>query len=168
VTALNAIRAGARLTAAMAQGAAPLSAYKTSANQSAQSVTSSTTLVSDNALFLAVQANAVYYFELVIAYQGSSSGNIKLAWSVPSSATMGYSVYGDSGGSATAAPWATQASTTALTAAGATSPVGATLCGTIATAGTGGTVQLQWAQNASNGTATTVLAASVLSAWQIQ
>jgi hypothetical protein len=166
LTALGQVRAGSRLTAAMAQDVAPLSAYK-STNQS---VTSSATLVNDSALAVPLLANAVYDFELVLGYNGASgAGNIKLAWVLPSGATIGYAIYGNTtGGSATDAPWVTSTSAQALGTSGTSTPVGAVLSGTVAVSGTPGTMQLQWAQNSSNGTATTVLAGSVLLAWQVQ
>jgi hypothetical protein len=166
LTALGQIQAGARLTAAMAQGVAPLSAYKGSSQAG-----SGSTLANDNALFLTVQPNAVYYFELVIGYQGGTGGSsdIKLGWSLPSGATMTYALEGNTtGGVATAGAWETQSSTPALGTAGSGVPVGAVASGTIATSSTGGTMQLQWARNAGSGTAPTVLAGSTLDAWQVQ
>lgn len=158
--------AGTRLTAAMLRAAAPLSAYK----GSNQSVTSSTTLVSDSALVIPLVADAVYDFELVLGYNGASgAGNIKLAWVLPSGATIGYAIYGNTtSGAATDAPWVTSASAQALGTSGTSTPVAAVLSGTVNVGSTAGTMQLQWAQNGSSGTATTVLAGSVLLGWQVQ
>jgi hypothetical protein len=164
LTALGQVQAGARLTAAMAQGVAPLSAYKSS-NQ-----TGSGTLANDSALFLPVQANAVYYFELILGYQGGTGGSsdIKLGWSLPSGATMVYALQGNTtGGVATAGAWETQSSVPPLGTAGSGVPVGAVASGTIAVSSTAGTMQLQWARN-SGSTNPTVLAGSSLAAWQVQ
>lgn len=166
MSALGQVQAGARLTAAMAQGVAPLSAYKGS-NQTG----SGSTLANDSALFLPVLANAVYYFELMLGYQGGTLGSsdIKLGWTVPSGTVMGYALEGNTtGGVATPGTWCTQSSTPPLGTAGSGVPVGATASGTIAVGSTGGTMQLQWARNAGSGTAPTVLAGSTLDAWQIQ
>lgn len=166
MTAAGQAQAGSRLTAAMAQDVAPLSAYK-STNQS---VTSSATLVNDGALAVELQANAVYSFVLVLGYNGASgAGNLKLGWSLPSGASMGYSLYGNNtSGNATDGPWYTGSSNPALGTSGTGTNLGTVLQGTVATSSTPGPLQLQWAQNSSNGTATTVLAGSVLLAWQIQ
>lgn len=160
--------AGSRLTGLGLRAAAPLSAYK-GANQSS---TNSTTLFNDNALFLPLLANAVYDFELVIGYTGGTLGSsdIKLAWTLPSGATVGYTIYGSTtSGNATDAPWVTGTSAQALGSAGASTPVGAVLSGTVATSTTAGTMQLQWAKNSTGvSTVSTVLAGSVLLAWQVQ
>lgn len=162
-----AVFAGSRLTALGIRGTAPLSAYKSS-NQPG----SGSTLANDSALFLPLLANAVYDFELVLGYNGGTLGSsdLKFAWVIPSGATMGYAVYGNTtGGSATSAPWYTQSSTpAALGTNGTSTPVGAVMSGTVAVSSTAGTLQLQWARNAGSGTAPTVLAGSVLVAWQVQ
>jgi hypothetical protein len=166
LTALSQIAAGQRLTADMLQAVAPMSAYKSS-NQTG----SGSTLANDNTLFIPVLANAVYYFELILGYQGGTGGSsdIKLGWSLPSGATMVYALQGNTtGGAATAGAWETQSSVPALGTAGSGVPVGAVASGTIATGSTAGTMQLQWARNAGSGTSPTVLAGSVLTAWQVQ
>lgn len=160
------VYAGSRLTAAMLQGVAPLSAYK----GTSQPVTSSTTLVNDGALAIELQANAVYSFILVLGYNGASgAGNLKFGWALPSGSTMGYSLYGNTtGGSATDGPWETASSVPALGTSGTGTSLGAVAQGTVSTGSTQGPMQLQWAQNSSSSTATTVLAGSVLLAWQVQ
>lgn len=157
---LSQIQAGSRLTAAMAQGAAPLSAYK-----SGSTSTSSTTLAADSALFLALSANAVYDFELVIGYTGG--GNFKFGWSLPSGATMGYAVYGSTTSSvATDAPWYTQSSTLPVLGSNGSTPVSAVMSGTVSVGSTAGNLQFEWAPSSSS--STSVLAGSVLLAWQVQ
>lgn len=166
MTAAGQVYAGSRLTAAMLQGVAPLSAYK----GTSQLVTSSTTLVSDSALAIGLQANAVYSFILVLGYNGASgAGNLKFGWALPSGSSMGYSLYGNStGGSATDGPWETASSVPALGTSGTGTNLGAVAQGTVSTGSSAGDMQLQWAQNSSSSTATTVLAGSVLLAWQVQ
>lgn len=157
--------AGTRLTAAMLRAAAPLSAYKATSQAGVSS-----TLANDSALVIPLLANAVYDFELVLGYTGGTTGSsdIKVAWVLPGSATIGYTVYGNTtSGNPTDAPWVTSAGAQALGTNGA-SPIGAVLSGTVATVGTAGTMQLQWARNNSSGTVPTVLAGSVLVAWQVQ
>lgn len=156
---------GGRLAGAALRAVAPLAAYKSLA----ESVTGSITLQNDDALLLPLAANAVYYFRCKLGYTGaaSGSGDIKLGWTLPSGASMGYALYGDSGGSATNGFWETQTSVPAANSNGST-PVAVVMRGTIATAGTPGAVQLQWCQHTSSATATTVLAGSSLLAWQVQ
>lgn len=160
MTAAGQVYAGSRQTAAMLQGVAPLAAYK-DASQSA----SSTGLAADSALLLELQANAVYDFELVIGYVGG--GDLDFGWAVPSGSQMGYTVYGSTaGGAATDAPWYTQASSPPALGTSGSTPVGAVMSGTILTGSTPGELQFEWAPASSSDT--TVLAGSVLLAWQVQ
>lgn len=158
--------AGSRLTALGVRGSAPLSAYKNSPQTAAGS-----TLAGDSALVLALQANAVYRFTLVFGYTGGALGSsdLKFGWILPSGATAGYSVYGNTtSGTATAAPWYTQSSTPAALGSNGTTPVSAVMSGTVAVSSTPGTMQFQFARNSGSGTAPTVLAGAVLLAWQVQ
>jgi hypothetical protein len=166
MTAAGQAYAGSRLTAAMLQGIAPLSAYK----GTSQPLASNATLQNDSALAIPLQANAVYSFLLILGYNGASgAGNLKFGWALPSLSSMGYSLYGNTtGGSATDGPWETASSVPALGTSGTGTNLGAVAQGTVSTGSTQGPMQLQWAQNTSNTTATTVLAGSVLLAWQVQ
>jgi hypothetical protein len=166
MTAAGQVYAGSRETAAMLQGVAPLSAYKAT-NQPG----SGSTLANDSALVIPLQANAVYDFELILGYFGGTQGSsdIKLGWSLPSGASMGYTVYGNTtGGNPTDAPWYTASSTPALGTNGTGTNIGAILSGTVSVGANAGNMQLQWARNAGSGTAPTVLAGSILLAWQVQ
>lgn len=157
---------GGRLSGAMLRGIAPLSAYK---SQSQAVASNAATFVNDDALLLQLAENAVYYFRCKVGYTGntSGSGDIDLAWSLPSGAVMGYALYGFKGGVATPGFWQTSASIS-LNSNGTGSPLSAVLRGTVDTAGTAGMMQLTWKQNTSSATATTVLAGSSLLAWQVQ
>lgn len=166
MTTVGQIQAGSVLTAGMAQSVAPLSAYKSSN----QSVTSSTTLVDDSALYVPLLASAVYFFTCVLGYEGGTRGSsdIKVAWSLPTDASMVYALTGyTTGGDATAGYWETESASPTGTN-GSTTPISAVLNGTVTMSSTAGNMQLQWAQNTSSSTATTVLAGSVLVAWQVQ
>jgi len=168
LTAVTQIYAGARLTAAMLRAVAPLSAYKASNQSSANS----TTLANDSALAIALQANAVYSFLAILGYNGGSQGSsdLKIGWALPSGSSMGYSLYGNTtGGSATDGPWYTGAATPALGTNGGGTNLGGVAQGTVATGSTAGSLQLQWAKNSTaDPTVTTVLAGSILLAWQVQ
>jgi hypothetical protein len=146
------------------RGVAPVAAYKSVA----ESVTSSITLQSDDALLLQLAANAVYYFRLKVGYTAANgTGDLKLGWLLPSGAIMGYALYGNSGGSATSGFWESQSSVPAVTGNGAT-PVSVVMRGAVATTSTPGVMQLQWCQHTSSATATIVLPGSSLLAWQVQ
>ncbi|MGH3743722.1 MAG: hypothetical protein ACRDTP_02550 [Mycobacteriales bacterium] len=155
---------GGRLTGAALRGAAPMSAYKAQA----QAVTSSTVLANDDALLLQLAAGGVYYFRCKLGYTGdvSGSGDIKLGWTLPSAATMGYALYGISGGSATNGYWEAQTSVPALNSNG-TTPVACVMRGTVSVSSTPGVMQLTWCQHISSATATSVLPGSSLLAWQV-
>ncbi|MGH3743723.1 MAG: hypothetical protein ACRDTP_02555 [Mycobacteriales bacterium] len=168
MTAAGQINAGSRLTAAMVRGVAPLSAYK----NASEAGTNVTTLHSDNALFIPLLADAVYDFELVLGYEGGSLGSsdLKIGWALPGGATMGYTAYGNTtSGNATDGPWYTASSTPAFGTNGTSTPIGLVASGTIVTSSAAGTMQLRWAKNSTSvSTLTTVLAGSVLLAWQVQ
>src|SRR5215472_12558663 len=144
----------------------PLAAYRTST----QSVTSSTTLVNDTQLSVAVAANAVYRVELGMTYTADTAGDIKLGWTTPAGATIATAV--TVGLSLTAA-----AATDDVTVGASSTPVfGGIGAGAnaalqyifiLTTSSTAGTLQLQWAQNSSSATATTVNAGSYLIAQRI-
>lgn len=132
-----------------------------------QAVTSSTTLVDDAHLSASVEANAVYKVILALNATGATAGDIKLAWSVPSgSDTGGRWLQGPAASQDPASPalmevraalWATERSY-------GMSGTAASIIehGLLQTGATPGTLQLRWAQNNSNGTATTVLTRSNL------
>lgn len=168
MTAPSQIFAGGRILAAVVRGVAPLSAYKSVI----ETVSNSNTLQPDDALLLPnLVANAVYAFECVFAYQAGAQGSsdIRFGWTVPSGATMGYSVEGNSGGSAAPGVWGIQSTTfTQFSSAGTGVPVSCEMKGTLAMSSTAGTLQFQWAQHTATASfPTSVLPASSLLAWQI-
>jgi hypothetical protein len=157
---------GGRAAGPAVRGIAPLSAYKAQG----QSVASATVFVNDDALLLQLAAGAVYYFACVLGYNGASSGSgdIDLAWSLPSGASMGYSLYGNKGGVATPGTWGTGASVS-LNTGGAGTTFSAVMQGAVAMSPTPGALQLTWKQNTTNGTTpTSVVAGSELLAWRVQ
>lgn len=152
---------GQTITAAELTSMEALYAYKSSD----QSVTSSTTLVSDNALFLPVAANATYDFFCYLNYTGGTQGasDIKVQWTVPAGATLRFQPVGiGTGGGMGFGNTDSAASSVALGTQGSGTLCGATMLGTLIMSSTAGTLQLEWAQNSSNATATTVKAQSLL------
>lgn len=171
MTAASQILAGARLTAALLQGVAPLAAIK----GTDQSVTSSTALVSDSALFLQVAANAGYFVVTYIAYEGFTQGSsdMKWQWTGPAGATLSltdvyYPTSGGIGANTNIAAITALSTVRTSGTSGAGVKLAQLMFGTLTTGGTSGTFQFQWAQNTSSATATIVHAGSAVAAWQVQ
>ena len=166
MTAANQLNAGSRLPASALRSIAPLAAYK----GALESVTSSSTLQNDDALFLTLLANATYDLDMFVAYNGGTQGSsdLKGAFAIPSGATL---VYGFNSNGLTSTPHVGfyGSGTGAFTAGtGATTATNWTLrlSGTIVTSAAG-VLQFQWAQATSSATATSVLPGSKLTAVQI-
>lgn len=119
-----------------------------------QSVTSSTTLVDCSDLSFSIAANEVWIGTLLPIVTAGASGGMKWAFTAPSGCTV--TVRAQGGNS-----FATSIiDGNGLTGSGATSTHSTSsryeLMVIITSSSTAGTVQFQFAQNASNGTATTV------------
>lgn len=138
-----------------------------------ESLTSNTTLQNDDALTLAVAANATYTFRVwMLAVDATdANGDIKFGFTFPTGATCHFSGKGPhsllAGGGAfgdgeyIGRNTATSGSTIASYGL-STSIVGIELTGLLIVGGTAGNLQLQWAQNASDANATTVQAGSFM------
>lgn len=120
-----------------------------------ESVTSSTTLQNDDHLALAVVANASYVMKLMIIYTSAATPGIKYGWTGPASATLSW-------GTSTAVISFLALSDTDNWSNTASAIHSTCYTGVLVTAGSSGTLQFQWAQNASNATAMTVKAGSYL------
>lgn len=137
-----------------------------------ESVTSSVTLQNDDHLLLALAANTKYAFEGFFIYDGATASDIQVAFTVPSGATINYSAFGPvSGVSATSySSYGISASGGSLAIAcnGANNLMGMQPKGYVATAGTAGNLQFQWAQQISGATASRIFANSWMQATVIQ
>jgi hypothetical protein len=133
-----------------------------------ESVTSSTTLQDDNHLILPVVANEIYRVEFLVIFSGANStGDIKIAFTFPSGGRIDVSALAanTSGTFSTESYISSSTSPTAGNAfngRGTSVRVAMPIVGIFTTGGTGGNLTLQWAQNTSSGTATTVYANSTL------
>jgi hypothetical protein len=164
MTAIGSLNAGARITASAMQGIAPLAVVK----PTDQSVTSSTTLVNDNALVVAVAASASYLFFCYLDYEGASAGDLKYEWTVPASATLRFGQIGQTTASAATVASTNSDSTVYAIGTDAAATLNAvTMIGSLVVSSTAGNLQLQWAQNASSATATIVHAQSFLALWRV-
>jgi len=159
------VLAGNRITAQLLDSMLPDIVIKP-ANET---VTSSTTLQNDDDLFVSVEANAQYDVFLTVFHDSeATSGDIKFSWTGPSGATMNWGVH---------TPTLTTTSSTTVpdtnmqvrlinevVETGGADNTGTTMfaSGSLTTSSTAGTLQLQWAQQTSNATASTVRAGSKL------
>ncbi len=157
--------AGTRPTAAALNEIQPLQAIK----PASQSVTSSVTLVSDTALAIPLPvANAQYIFRAMLYYKGGTLGasDLKLVWAIPSGASLVYMINGVGAGgqlSFDGGGFAGGGGAQAFGTQGTSTQCGVLFCGSLIVGSTTGTLQLEWAQNTSSGTATTVEAGSLAS-----
>lgn len=134
-------------------------AYKTSD----ETIISTGTYQDDDHLFVAVEANGVYVYYLSGAYNTSDTAQFRQRFSVPSGSFAGtYYQYFDQTNASVRASYSVPAdgAITGLRGKGADTPFefgGIYTCGA-----TGGTMQWQWAQNASTASNTIVRAATRL------
>lgn len=136
-----------------------------------QSIASSTANTNDNALLVPVAANAKYIVSGMLLYSAHSSADIKIGWSGPSDATFDWIIHAQTtatGGVASNGVVVDRQvignSAFPLGGFGAenTTYMTAPLTGRLVTSSTAGTLQLNWAQQTSNGTASIMRAGSWL------
>ena len=172
MTAAGQIQAGSRITAAMLQGIAPLAVIK----GADESITSSTTLQFDDALFLPIQANAQYIFDCYLLYEGGTAGSsdMRWTWSVPTGSTLRYQpIYANATSTLNASLGTSVAGSTLMSGTsgagtnGAGNLRGLSMNGTLIVGSTPGNLSLEWAQNTSSATPTIVHAQSYVTLWQV-
>jgi hypothetical protein len=160
------VNAGGSATAAFIDQIAPLGVVK----PTDESVTSSTTMQNDNDLLVSLVANATYKFECYLDYEGGTQGasDIKWQWAIPAGTNLHYQplFVGTTGNIAGASTFGAATVGTARTN-GAAFLCAIGMSGGIIVGSTAGTLQLQWAQNTSSATATTVHASSTLTLWRL-
>lgn len=122
-----------------------------------ETIDTSTTLQNDDELFFPVDANKVYAVTGVIRFTTGTTPNIKFTWAAPAGATWVFRSQGN-GASGT---WESSGSAT-KTPNGAATHLIFVFWGHVVVAGNAGVVQLQWAQNTSDGGDTTVNAGSYI------
>lgn len=131
-----------------------------------ESVTLSTVLQNDNDLVLALAANATYLIEGFLIFT-ANGGDIKFAFTEPTSATMHW-VSHALAGAAFSRDYQDETSTaTADDRASTSSKAVIKFTGSIVTTNAGN-LQLQWAQNVSDGDQTTVYAGSWFRAQRVE
>lgn len=132
-----------------------------------ESVTSSTTMQDDDELFFAIDANSFYSFHGIISYVAGQTGDFKFQFTVPVDATgRRHSLHAQS--TATSCSSTEQNTwggpiTTAITSVGGTgAQCEAIVDGFVSTGATSGNLRLQFAQDVSDATASTVKIGSFL------
>lgn len=133
--------------------------------------TLNTTLADDNELTLAVEANKTYVFSCVLIYLGDDGGDLKVQFNGPAGATLAATALRPQDTTTAATTntiWnsITLGSSRAMGAVDAVNVV-AKFDGILRTAGTAGNFTLQWAQNTSFGTGTTILTDSFIKLQEI-
>jgi hypothetical protein len=128
-----------------------------------ESVTSSTTLQNDNDLSFAIAASEIFAVMFVLFVDDASNGSadLKVGFSVPASCTVKWSIDGYNNASNS---WNSEVTTEASSAnTELLSPqLRVVVHALVVNSTNAGTVQLQWAQKTSNGSAVTVRAGSHL------
>lgn len=159
------------LTAALSSGsklrAATLAAFNaermpiTARKTSNETVNGSAALQNDDELFVAVEASCVYHFELRLNYTSGTTPDLKLGWTYPTGTTIRWSgVDSDTAGAVRITGNLTETSVPAICGSGA--DLMAVYTGMVIVGVNAGTLTLQWAQNTSTGSNSTVYAGSFL------
>lgn len=122
-----------------------------------QNITSSTTLTNDTDLTFTLAANTSYVVNGgLFATSASATPDIKIGFTVPTGATMDIAYMSQTGNNRTAELLETTNTPSSNIPIAANQTTIIQVFGSIVTGGSGGTLQLKWAQNTSNATATTM------------
>ena len=161
---MTTLNAGQRLTAGVLRSALGLRARK-AADTGRSSASTGTTLTADPDLTLAVLANSVYLVKFSLLYKGAAtgSGDIKLSFTVPSGASLPGGFEGIANPLSVAILPVTAASTLFSASNGTGNPLWCMVTATLVTSAAG-SLTLNWAQNTSSATATTLMAGSSVEA----
>ena len=127
--------------------------------------TADTTAADDDQLTLAVAANTTYKVRALVFFDGATAGDIKLALSGPSGATLSYGILGPGSSSSALSSISVRMSVGgggSIGAVGVGTSAWAVIEGIIRVASTAGNVAVQWAQGTSDATATRLLTDSHL------
>lgn len=153
--------AGNRITAGQLNAGLPITIIK----PADEPLTSNITLQNDNDLVISVAASTSWILDCWLDYEGGTinTSDLKWQWSVPSLATMRYDArYQQPGGTVISQLSNTGSAIIAAATNGAGNLRSARMTGTIIVGANAGPVQLTWAQNTTNATATIVHAQSYL------
>jgi hypothetical protein len=121
-----------------------------------ESVTSSITLQNDDDLFLPIKANLRYRFEMYLYVNSTGAGGFRQNWTLPSGAVGHCQIIYNSSTTPTSARRSALTGADFTIAAGAATEYVIHYIGAIEGGTVDGIAQMQWAQETSNGSATTV------------
>jgi hypothetical protein len=130
-----------------------------------ETLSSNTTVQLDDDLAITVASNAVYEIKVVMFIASQTTTDFKFGFATPAGATFDYIVNGtDVAGTgytnATCYPWASGSPSGLAGLGGNTAP--GMVDGLLVVGGTSGSFRLQWAQNTSGASGTTLLAGSYM------
>lgn len=157
------ILAGDEPTASQLNDAYPLFVRKTAD----ETLSSTATVQNDDELLMAVPASTTYHFKLWLIINSGTTPDFKFGWSVPAGTTMSWSVQEGAPATLAAAlqgPF-TAASVPPINGVAADQIVIAE--GLVIVSTTPGTMRLQWAQNTSTASNTSVKTNSWLRLWKM-
>lgn len=136
-----------------------------------ESVSSSTTLQDDNDLFFSCEANTIYHVTLGLFVSAQTANDCKIDFSLPASASFNYTI---STQTTTATGYSddqifpgTAGTASGIGGIGGAGNAAVHIEGIFITAGTAGQFKLQWAQNVSGASGTTMIANSWLLAERV-
>jgi hypothetical protein len=127
-----------------------------------EAVTNSTVLQDDDHLFLTVVPNAVYEFEMVLFPIGLAAADMKFQFSSPVGSVFAMSLDSFDTALTLTKSFFFNFPAAAIGTASTVVVTPAKLTGIFKTAGTGGTLRLQWAQNTANATPSSLLTDSYM------
>ena len=125
-------------------------------------LTSNTTLQNDDHLLAAMLANEAWQFKLIVLVTGNTTGNIKIAFTIPSGTLHMVGVAKDASGTVVQQDFLSSGTDVRNFLVPGATALPIVIQGVVVCGGTPGNFQMQWAQNVSNATTTNVKANSTL------
>lgn len=138
-----------------------------------QTINDSTTFQNDNALFASLPVSTTWEVEMLLSYDGSTTGDFKAGWASPPSGATAVLSWAGGGTGASSSPVnmggiiATISASSSFGGVGVGTAVPVWVRGTLTMSSTAGTLQLQWAQNTLDATILTLHAGSMLKLRQV-
>ena len=128
-----------------------------------ETINNSSVLQDDNELFIPLEANKIYGYELKLFYSSPTDTDFKYAFTIPTGATGTKAAAGDWSSTDDSATSSVTVSNSVITASGVRFTPNS---GNIIMSSTAGNLQLQWAQNTAETNNTTVTQGSYLIVWE--
>lgn len=144
--------------------AVPLTSQARAVRTTDQSVTSSTALVNDDTLSFAIAANEKWTFSFLMSVVEGASGGLDISVTSPAASAIFFGF-----GTSTSIVTSSGTRLAVFTTGGPGAPTTAlvNVVGTVVNGANAGTINLQFSQDVSNGTATTFKTGSAMLAWKL-